>query len=517
MDTLLSLPPAATLHAENLALKERVGSMAERIAVLQNQIEWFKRKLFGGGQSEKLARVDVAQLELAMAELEQLTLPVSKTETITYERAKPSPEKRAVPAETFANLPVRETIVIEPAAVQAAPEAFEKIGEERTFEVDVVPPKLFKREIVRPKYRRKDDRTVAPVIAPAPARPVPGGYASAGLLAWIAISKFQDHLPLYRLQQMSARWGATLSRQSMVDWIRITAEWCEPIYKRMLADLLQGNYVQADETPVRYNDPDEPRTGTFQGYLWVLSRPGGDVVFDWRLSRRHAELTTLLTGHYRGLLQSDGYEAYAAYVRTHPGVIWLGCWAHARRAFFEAQSENPRVVVAFLRLIARLYRREREWDEQKLSAEERTQKRMAPDGLARTMQSLRRLASWVQARVLPQSLLGKACTYLLNQWEPLSAHLRHGQSRLDNNLIENAIRPSCIGKKNWLFIGHPDAGQRSAILYSMIVSCQRHGKDPLAYLRDILTRLPGMKNSDDLAPLLPCNWAPPSEPSAAPA
>lgn len=155
--------------------------------------------------------------------------------------------------------------------------------------------------------------------------------------------------------------------------------------------------------------------------------------------------------------------------------------------------------------------REREWDEQKISVEERTQKRTSPDGLARTMKSLHRLAKWVQARVLPKSLLGQACAYLLNQWEPLSAHLHHGESRLDNNLIENAIRPSCIGKKNWLFIGHPDAGQRSAILYSVIVSCQRHGKDPLAYLRDVLTRLPRMSTRDDLSVLLPRNWTAPSE------
>ena len=502
------MPPAAELYAENLALKERVGSLEERVAVLQQQIAWFKRKLFGGGQSEKLAPADVAQLQLALAELEQLTAPAAKTQTVTYERARPAPEKRTVPAATFAHLPVKETVVVEPEEVRAEPAAFEQIGEERTFEVDVVPPVLFKREIVRPKYRRKADRTVAPVIAPALARPVPGGYASAGLLAWIAISKYQDHLPLYRLEQMSARWGAPLSRQSMVDWIRITAEWCEPIYKLMLAELLRGRYVQADETPVRYNDPDEPRAGSFQGYLWVLSRPGGDVVFDWRVSRRHAELTTLLTDDYRGLLQSDAYEAYAAYARTHPGVTWLGCWAHARRAFFEAQGENPRLATAFLRLIARMYRRERAWDEQKLPADVRTKERNGPDGLARTMQSLRRLAQWVRPRVLPKSLLGGACTYLLNQWEPLSAHLHHGESRLDNNLIENAIRPSCIGKKNWLFIGHPDAGQRSAILYSIIVSCQRHGKDPLAYLRDLLTRLPRMTSRDDLTPLLPVNWTP---------
>ena len=124
------------------------------------------------------------------------------------------------------------------------------------------------------------------------------------------------------------------------------------------------------------------------------------------------------------------------------------------------------------------------------------------------MKSLHRLALHTRQRVLPKSALGKACDYLLSQWGPLSAHLHHGESRLDNNLVENAIRPSCIGKKNWLFIGHPDAGQRSAILYSLIVSCQRHGKDPLAYLRDLLTRLPRMTNQDDLSPLTPSRWQP---------
>ena len=156
-------------------------SASRRVAVLQEQIAWFKRKLFGGGQSEKLAAVGAAQLQLALAELAELTLPPVKTKTVSYERAKPAPQKRTVPAATFARLPVKETIVIEPAEVLAEPAAFEQIGEERTFEVDVVPPALFKREFVRQKYRRKEDRSLPPVIAPA--RPVPGGYASAGLLA----------------------------------------------------------------------------------------------------------------------------------------------------------------------------------------------------------------------------------------------------------------------------------------------------------------------------------------------
>ena len=293
------MPPAAELFEENRSLREE-------ITVLKAQIGWLKQQLFGGGQSERLDR---AQLLLQLGDLEKLAARAGATTTVTYERTAPRPETRTVPAETFAHLPVAETIVIEPPAVQAEPAAFERIGEERTFEVDILPPKLLKREIVRPKYRRKDDKTQAPVVAAAPARPVMGGYALAGLLAWIALSKYVDHLPLYRLEQMSARWGAKLPRQSMVEWIRITSEWLEPLYHGMHRELLASGYVQADETPVKCNDPDEKRGGTSQGYLWVLSRPGGDVVFDWRLSRRHGELTTLLTENYQGILQSDGYEA----------------------------------------------------------------------------------------------------------------------------------------------------------------------------------------------------------------
>ncbi len=260
--------------------------------------------------------------------------------------------------------------------------------------------------------------------------------------------------------------------------------------------------MQVDETPVRCNDPDEKRGGTTQGWLWVISRPGSDVVFDWRRSRRHVEVTTLLDG-YQGILQSDGYEAYPAFVRTHAGVAWVGCWAHARRKFFETAAERPKTAERVLRLIAQLYQLEREWDEQEVG-EQRAALRQ--QYFARPLYWLRRLAIALQAKVLPKSGLGQACASLLSHWAPLTAHLQHSQTRLDNNLVENAIRPSAVGKKNWLFIGHPDAGQRSAIIYSLVVSCQRHEIDPLAYLRDVLNRLPAMTTKDDLGPLLPSQW-----------
>ena len=492
------MPPAEILYAKVLSLEAEVAG-------LQAQVAWFQRQLFVGSRSEKLPAESPAQIKLGLPEVPR---EEAKTQAVSYERRAPAPEKRPQPAEVFARLPVHETVELIPADVQAEPGAFEKIGEERTFEVEIIGPKLVKREFVRPKFRRKAQRDAAAVIAPAVPRPAMGGYASAGLIAYVVIAKYQHHLPLYRIEAMSAQWGAELSRKTMLDWVRIAADWAEPIYKLMLADLLRGHYVQCDETPVKFIDPDEKGRSTAQGYLWVVSAPGGDVVFDWRLSRRHGELTTLLSDNYAGLLQSDGYEAYGAYARSHPAVVWLGCWAHARRRFFEAQQEHPRMARAALRLIGRMYLRERVWDEQHLTPAQRAEARAEPEGLARTMASLKRLALWARQRVLPKSALGKACDYLLSQWAPLTAHLHHGESRLDNNLVENAIRPSCIGKKNWLFIGHPDAGQRSAILYSLIVLCQRHGKDPLAYLKDLLTRLPRMTNRDDLRLLTPRLWQP---------
>lgn len=488
------MPPAEQLYAENLELK---GVVAQ----LQAQVAWLKKQLFGGGKSEKLDR---AQLLLRLGELEKLAAAARPAQTLTYERA--APQARTLPAETFAHLPVRETIEIVPEAVRQEPELYERIGEERTFEVDVVPPQLFKREIVRPKYRRKADRSVPPVIAPAPKRALAGGYASAGLLAWIALGKYVDHAPLYRLEQMSARWGATICRQTMCGWIEVTAQWLEPLYKRMHAQLLAGDYLQADETPVKCHDPDQKRGTTTPGWLWVISRPRGDVVFDWRLSRRHGELTSLLDG-FEGVLQSDGYAAYPAFAAANPAVNWVGCWAHARRKYHEAQAESPKAARLVLRLIARLYRLERHWDETAMN-EPAARARLRQTQFARTLRWLHALALTLRTRVLPQSGLGKACDYLLGHWKPLTAHLRHGQTRLDNNLVENAIRPSALGKKNWLFIGHPDAGQRSAIIYSIVVSCQRHGKDPLAYLRDVLTRLPAMTNQDNLDALTPANWQP---------
>ena len=494
------MPPAEELYAENIELKTENSKLRAHIA-------WLKKKLFGGGQSEKLDR---AQLLLTLGELENKIAQAPKVETITYQREKADAQaRREANQKAFEKLPVTETIVIDPDEVKAEPAAYEKIGEEKTVELDIIPPRLIKREIIRPKYRRKDNRARPPLLAPSPARPVPGGYASAGLIAYIIIAKYHDHQPLRRLETQSARWGLPIPAQSMVEWMRIASELLEPIYKLMRTGLLNSGYMQIDETPVRCNDPGQPRGGTTKSYLWVMGAPGADVVFEWKQNRAHEHAAQLLGENYRGTLQSDAYPAYKHYAASHPEVEAAGCWAHARRHIFEAQAEHPKATRVALKLIARLYRLEREWDEQGVGGDH-VRAFYRTRHFERTLRWLKTLAQEGRAKVLPKSLCGEAITYLLNQWETLEAHTRLGWTRLDNNLIENAIRPCAIGKKNWLFIGHPDAGQRTAILYSIIISCKRRGRDPHAYLRDVLTRLPAMSTRDDLSVLLPANWQAPA-------
>jgi transposase len=488
------------------ATADDVQSLREEIAALRAQVAWLKQQLFGAGKSETLDR---AQLLLQLGALEKLAAAARPTETIVYERpAGPAP-KRTLPAESFAHLPVKETVEIIPEPVRADPSLYERIGEERTFEVDIVPPQLFKRAIVRPKFRHRLDRSRAPLVAPAPPRIAPGGFASAGLVAWALTAKYCDHLPLYRQEKMLGRWGAPISRQNLNDWVGAATALLEPLVKRMKRELLKSGYVQVDETPIRCHDPDLRDGKTTQGWLWALARPGGDVIFEWRLSRRHEEAERLL-GHFCGVLQSDGYEGYAAYARAHPGVAWAGCWAHARRRFFEAAAERPRTAERVLKLIGQLYALEAEWDQARVG-EQRAALRQAH--FAPPLARLHRLVAALRARVLPKSGLGQACTYLLGHWAPLTAHLHHGQTKLDTNSVENAIRPSKLGAKNWLFVGHPAAGDRAAVIYSLVVyslvvSCQRHGHNPHDYLRDVLARLPAMTTADDLRPLLPAQWTP---------
>jgi len=271
----------------------------------------------------------------------------------------------------------------------------------------------------------------------------------------------------------------------------------------------QSGYVQVDETPVRYQDPGLSGRCA-QGYLWTASVPGQGVVYEWHASRAAACLESLLGASYRGKLQCDGYSAYPAFVKNKE-IELFGCWAHARRGFYEAQEQAPKIAGWFLNQIGQMYEWERGLRQGRAGPRLRQAHRRAHSRMV-VERFHRALVRW-QRRYLPQSLLGQAISYALNQWATLEKFLDHGEVEIDNNLVENAIRPTAIGKKNWLFFGSEEAGQRSAVIYTLIENCRRHGVDPYSYLKDVLQRLPRMTNQDSLETLTPKHWKKAGEPS----
>ena len=275
--------------------------------------------------------------------------------------------------------------------------------------------------------------------------------------------------------------------------MELAADWLKPIYEQIRTGVMGGGYVQVDETPIEYLDPGHGETQL--GYLWAYSKPGGDVLFDWQISRASTCLDEIIPVDFAGTVQCDGYGAYPAFVKRRDEAIKLaGCWAHVRRKFHEALDQSPKTAGWLHRQIQHLYRVEASLRERdagpRLRAAERAWK-SAPVQ-ERIHRALIRLKT--SRRYLPQSLMGKAIDYALGQWPTLEVWLTDGRIEIDNNLVENSIRPTALGKKNWLFIGEAEAGHRGAILYTVIESCRRRGIDPLAYLRDVLTRLPSMTN-----------------------
>jgi len=296
-----------------------------------------------------------------------------------------------------------------------------------------------------------------------------------------------------------------LPRQSMARYMGLCADWLRPIYDAIGKEVLSGGYAQVDETPISYLSPGHGKTKL--GYLWTTCRPRGDVIFRWEISRGAECLKNVIPVDFTGTIQCDAYGAYPCFVREHPQSITLaGCWAHARRKFYEAKEQAPTQAGFILRLIGHLYRVEARLRNAKAGSRLRESVRSSQSmaiyrRIERALAHLKK-ASWY----LPRSSMGKAIDYALSNFPLLGVYLGDGRIEIDNNLVENSIRPTAIGKKNWLFFGDAEAGQRSAILYTIIESCRRRGINPYEYLRDVLTRLPYATNWN-VEELTPENWA----------
>jgi transposase len=483
-------------------LLQRVEELQTENILLRQKVDLLVRKIFGAS-SEKL---DASQLDLFLLQTENM--PGKPEASSALEEADPQPQVRAKAKcgrdRWPKDLPVVEQ-VIDPEEVAAQPEQWRCIGEEVSEQLDYEPARFLKRRLVRRKYVSCQDAWAKPIIAPLPPVLRERGGAAPGLLAQIIVSKFVDHLPLYRQEQIyRTRHGVDLSRHTMVRWLELAADWLGPIYRHIRTGVMGGGYVQVDETPVPYL---EPGHGTARmGYFWTASRPGGDVVYQWQTSRGAVCLDNVLSVDFRGIVQCDGYSAYGSFARKKEDIELAACWAHVRRKFHEAREQEPLMATWLLRQIHHLYRIERKLRRAKSGPQLRAAMRahQAKPVYARLHRVLTRLK--MKRRYLPRSGMGMAIAYTLNLWPQLGVYLDDGRVEIDQNLVENAIRPTALGKKNWLFIGDAEAGQRSAILYTLVECCRRHGLDPFAYLRDILTRLPTATNWQ-IDQLTPGAWA----------
>jgi transposase len=377
-----------------------------------------------------------------------------------------------------------------------------EIGCEKTERFEYIPAQIIRHETLRPKLACPCGEGPGR-LAPLPPQLIEQGQAGASLVAPVLLSKYDDPLPLYRQQQQFARLGLNFPRPTLCDWVEQGALWLQPLVREMKRELLAGDYLQVDETPVRVLDPEVTgRCAT--GWLWGAGVPGGDVVFEFHPGRGQ-EYGAALLGDFRGHLQRDGYGVYGALARARPGLIPVGCWSHARRKFVDALEAAPARAGPIVTELRKLYWIERRARDEALTPDQRHALRQAHAVPILTALPPKREA--LQAECLPQSPLGKAVRYALAEWGPLTRYVEDGRLEIDNNLTENAIRPSAVGKKNWLFIGPPAAGGRSAVIYSVIVSCRRRGLAPWEYVRDVLQRLPAMKQNE-LSSLLPARWQP---------
>jgi transposase len=383
-----------------------------------------------------------------------------------------------------------------------------RIGQEITTEYEFEPAKLIIKETVRPKYGEcGQDCCPGVAIRDLPPRLVPQSKLGLGLAVFILLSRFDDHVAYYTLERnFRERFGVVIPRQQMVQWVEKIAHLLLVIYWAIWAAMKAGDYLQIDETPVKVLDP-EVKGKAATGYLWFYSVPGGDVFLEFCDSRGRDGPEARLQG-FAGTIQSDGYQVYESLRRQGGGRLKrIGCLGHARRRFYKALQESIEEGLWFILKIRALYRIEDQLKDSTFAERRRGRLAQAPV----IWREMKRRAEQLHKdpRVLPAATLGKAVRYFLNEYTAMVGYLRDGRFEIDNNLVENDVRPSAVGRRRWLFIGHPQAGWRSAVIYTIIQSCRRRNINPQEYLTDVLKRLPSM-TAQEARELVPSRWKPSS-------
>ncbi len=375
-----------------------------------------------------------------------------------------------------------------------------KIGETIRERLDYTPSSIFVREIAQQTYacRRCEQAARDPQFAAAafPPEPVPKSGLGAGLLAWVIVSKYIDHLPLYRQESIFARQGWPVSRTRLCDLVGACATVLDPVYRAMIVRLKESFAIHADESPVTLLQPRR----TAYAWLYLGDAVNPYTLFDVTPGRGEEYPAAFLSG-YSGFVHADGY---AGYNTAHgSGARHLGCWAHVRRKFVEARVNNPAKATEALAYIRTLYAVEKVVADGKLTSDTVVSLRQARAGPI-----LRAFGEWLEVEgrsALPKSPFGQAVSYARNQWPTLGRYLSDARFAIDNNVAERAVRPLAVGRKNWLFVGGDGGLHSAAVLMSLCASAKRHGLDPWAYLTDVLTQLSA--KPADVTNLLPDAWA----------
>ncbi|NBC24557.1 MAG: IS66 family transposase [Bacteroidetes bacterium] len=503
----------ATLKAENKELKAQNAMLKSRLEQLE--------KLFSGRKSERFIPSQAVANQPTLFEVQKdgdikKEEQDQEKEKITYERrkrqAKKHPGRTAIPD----HFPVEEE-VIEP---EENTEGLVKIGEQVTEWVDYTPASLVRKRIIRPKYAKPKtedkEKDTEVLIAELPSRPIPKCIASACLLAYIIVSKFVDHLPFYRQSQRFKRdYNWKLHKSTLNSWYATVCTLLEPLYKELVEQTFTADYLQADESRIKVLTkilkdkkgksiiPDRIK-GSKQmlGWMWVVHDPlTGNVVFNYESSRcKKAAMRTLerFTGRY---LQTDAYASYNEVVKEK-NINRQGCLAHVRRKFFDAKNNDAERAEFALELIQTVYKHERK-------VEQWPPKRRKKYRKKNIKPLYKKLKKWADKEIYlvpPKSPIGKALAYLLNEWSTLMVLFYDGKLLIDNNAIENKIRPLALGRKNYLFAGSHPAAQRAAMMYSFFATCKAQGVNPYEWLSHTLSHIADTKMTD-LHTLLPGNYS----------
>ena len=498
----------AALKAMLIAAEVRDQRKDERIAQLEKLVAAFKQAAFGR-RSEKS---DPDQFELALEDLEAAIAVVQAEEDAEDRLARrPAKPRSANRGSLPKHLPRIEEIIEPPSLVCGCGGGLHCIGEDVSERLDVIPAQF--RVIVtrRPKYACRSC-TDGVVQAPAPARLIPGGLPTEAMVAHVLVSKYADHLPLYRQAQIYSRQGVDLDRSTLADWVGRAAFELRPVYDALMADLKRSSKLFMDETRAPVLDPGARKTKT--GYFWALARddrpwsgtaPPG-VAFTYAPGRGGLHAERILQG-FGGILQVDGYAGYNRLIapgRVGAGIQLAYCWAHARRKLIEiTRAGTAPIAEEGVRLIGELYAIESEirgiGPEQRLAAR---QERSGP--------AVARIKAWLdlhRARVSAKAPLGEALSYIAKYWPGLVLFLTDGRIELDNNAVERTIRPIALNRKNALFAGHDAGAENWAVIASFIETCKLNAVDPHAWLSSTLGAVANGHQQSQVSELLPWNFA----------